>query len=58
MIGALRVEQRGDMDAYSAGLRAWMRDDGTEEGEAAGRNFCEVLVLFRKRLIEGWNLGG
>lgn len=36
------------MEAYARGVRAWWRDEPTEEADAAGRNVAELLIMFRR----------
>jgi hypothetical protein len=50
MIGSLRVSYRRDLTGFSEGLQRWLKDDGSEEAEAAGCEVAQLLQWARQRL--------
>lgn len=50
MIGACREEQRRAPGALADGLRAWMRDKESPQGEAAGMLLAEGLIRWLDKL--------
>ncbi len=53
MIASLRGTQREDVALFERGLYGWFRGQRSENTIAAGRNFCETLVVLRERATKG-----
>jgi len=51
MIESLRLSQRGDVAAFSDGLRRWLDGEDSVEADAAGYDVAETLIVWRKRML-------
>jgi len=47
------VRHRADLLEASYGYRAWLRGEDSDEADAAGVEFAEVMALLRVRLRGG-----